>query len=175
MNLIVDMNSRKDSLGYDEFVRPIVSSTGESEVRHYLEIGDVSSFDRIVLSGTPLKDNEYIEHLDAFKWLKKCERPVLGICAGMQALAAVHGAKLEKCPEIGMEKIRTLEENPLFAGEFEAYELHNYAVKSSKKFIALARSKNCIQAIKHAKLPQFGILFHPEIRNREMLERFAQI
>ncbi|MFH0862010.1 MAG: hypothetical protein V1875_03170 [Candidatus Altiarchaeota archaeon] len=174
MTLVLDMNMWKDSLGADEFVKPILSVIGVCEVRHYLEEFDTAPYDRVILSGTPLKDDEYLNHPDAFKWLKKYDKPVLGICAGMQAMAAAYGAKVEKCQEIGMAEIRTLVDNPLFSGTFKAYELHNYAVKSTKKFITLAESNKCTQAIKHPKKPQYGILFHPEARNIDVMEAFIR-
>jgi GMP synthase-like glutamine amidotransferase len=60
----------------------------------------------------------------------------------------------------------------LFASRFKAYELHNYSAESSPDFDVLAESKKCVQAIKHKKKAVYGVLFHPEVRNKEILERF---
>jgi GMP synthase-like glutamine amidotransferase len=174
MNLIIDMNVMEDTLGFSEFVTPIKSIIGECEVVHYLKVGDVFAYDRIILSGTPLKDNEYMDHLDAFKWMKTYSQPVLGICAGMQVIAAVYGCKLERCQEIGMVEIETTKGNPIFNGKFKAYELHNYTIKPSKNIDILAMSKKCNQAIKHRKKPHYGVLFHPEIRNGDILHSFLK-
>ena len=62
----------------------------------------------------------------------------------------------------------------MVSGTFKAYELHNYAVKPSKKFITLAESNKCIQAIKHPKKPQCGVLFHPEVRNAGAISSFVR-
>ena len=59
--------------------------------------------------------------------------------------------------------------------EFEAYELHNYSVKPSKDFEILAKSKKCVQAIKHKSKPIYGILFHPEVRNKWIIKRFLKL
>jgi hypothetical protein len=55
--------------------------------------------------------------------------PVLGICAGMQALAVIFDSSLVECVEIGMTEIRTASENSLFSGDFEAYELHRFGAR----------------------------------------------
>jgi len=173
--LIVDMNQRKGSLGLEEFVMPIASIAGECETLHYSEVDYVNNFSKIILSGTPLKDNEYLNRLDSFRWVKECGKPILGICAGMQAIAAVHDSKIVECKEIGMTQIETTGENPLASGIFKAYELHNLAVEPSNAFEVLAKSKNCIQAIKHLRKPLYGVLFHPEVRNPGILERFLKL
>ena len=173
MILIVDMNRGKDSLGYDEFVRPLSRLAEDHEVRHYTEVGDPEAFDRIILSGTPLKDNGYLGDTEEFSWVRTCDKPILGICAGMQAIAQAHGGKLKRCQEIGMTDVETVKENPLFEGAFEAYELHNHAVNLTADFEALAKSKNCIQAIKHRTKPIYGVLFHPEVRNNDIIRRFT--
>jgi len=61
MILVVDMNWKKDSLGFYEFVLPIVTiakTQDECTVKHFLEITnqDLSQCDRVILSGTALKD-----------------------------------------------------------------------------------------------------------------------
>ena len=180
MILVVDINQERDSLGLYEFVLPIVSivkSHEEYMIRHYRELDAelVARAHRIILSGTPLKDRECFEHIQEFRWLKDHEKPVLGICAGMQVLGLVFGGELKECLEIGMTKILTTSENPLFKGGFEAYELHNFSVEPSQEFELLAESGRCVQAIKHRKKNIYGVLFHPEVRNREIVENFIRL
>ncbi len=74
-----------------------------------------------------------------------------------------------------MTEISTLKENPLFQGDFKAYTLHNYSVEPSQTFETLAESTKCIQAIKHKQKNIYGVLFHPEVRNQEILKRFIQL
>jgi GMP synthase (glutamine-hydrolysing) len=180
MILVVDMNWKKDSLGYPEFVLSVVSVVKELEdctVKHYSEVTnvDIESCSRIILSGTTLKDNATLSQLEKFSWLQKVEKPVLGICAGMQTLGVVFGLVLTRCLEIGMTPIKTLNENPLFSGTFNAYSLHNFCVESSDEFEVLAESEKCVQALKHKQKPIYGVLFHPEVRNPEILKRFIQM
>lgn len=177
MILIVDMNYKKASLGFYEFVSPIISIVGnlrEHVVKHFSELhaDEVSKYDQIVLSGTALKDQATLHHIEKFEWIKDCDKSILGICAGMQTIGLVFGLRLYECVEIGMSKITTTRENPLFSSTFKAYGLHNYSAQSSSDFDVLAESKKCVQAIKHKKKAVYGVLFHPEVRNKEILERF---
>jgi GMP synthase-like glutamine amidotransferase len=179
MILVVDMNFRKDSLSKDEFVLPIVGIARargfECEIRHYTEVGSIANYDKIILSGTALKDNDFMEHMEKFDWIKDCNKPVLGICAGMEAIGLAFASKLSETQEIGMTEIETAAKNPLFSSKFSAYELHNYAVKPSGEFLVLAKSKKCVQAVKHKKKEVYGVLFHPEVRNKEVIERFLAL
>ncbi len=179
MILIVDMNFRKDSLALFEFVLPISIAIGnldECSVKHYSELTleDIQKNKGVILSGTPLKDHAKLNEPEKFNWLKDCITPVLGICAGMQTIAVAFGAELEKCLSVGMTRIETVGSNPLFSSIFQAYTLHNYSLKSSKDFEILARSEECVQAIKHRHKDIFGLLFHPEVRNQEIIQRFVQ-
>ena len=180
MILIVDMNWKKDSLAFDEFVSPIVSIVRpleEFRVKHFLDIepAELEGYSKIVFSGTALKDHATLKQVDKFTWVKKCGKPILGICAGMQTISLLFDEPLVRCLQIGMAEISTLEENPLFQGDFKAYVLHNYSVKQSQTFEVLAESTKCIQAIKHKQKNIFGVLFHPEVRNQEILKKFIQL
>jgi GMP synthase-like glutamine amidotransferase len=173
MILIVDMNY-KGSLGFYEFVLPLCDAVEplEYEVLHYLEVKDVKTYEKVILSGTPLKDFGYLKHIRSFEWIKTCDMPILGICAGMQAIGLVFDSSLEPCKEIGMTEIKTVWENPLFSSTFEAYELHTYSVTPSDDFETIAITEKCIQGIKYKESKIYGILFHPEVRNKDIVERF---
>jgi GMP synthase-like glutamine amidotransferase len=177
MILIVDMNFKKNSLAFSEFVLPIariVSPIEEYEAKHYSEVGSVEKYSKIILSGTTLKDMQFSRDLEKFAWIKECKKPILGICAGMQVIGLVFGSKLSKCQEIGMKEIETTKENIMFSSKFKAYELHNFSIKPSDDFFALAKSDKSIQSIKHKKKDVYGVMFHPEVRNNDMIERFVQ-
>ena len=180
MILVVDMNGKRDSLGYYEFVLPIVSmaeNLDACEVKHYLDVSskDLSRCDRVILSGTALEDNITLNQPGKFQWLSDTNKPILGICAGMQTIGVVFGLKLLECLEIGMTQIFTIKENPLFSGELKAYSLHNFSVEEGGDFEATARSQGCIQAMKHKRKPIYGVLFHPEVRNEEVLKCFIEL
>ena len=105
----------------------------------------------------------------------ECEKPILGICSGMQITAMIFGDKITENTEIGMVDVQTLEPNVLCAGEFQAYSLHNYSVSNLESFNVLARSENSIQVFKHITKQIFGVSFHPEVRNHEIIENFLRI
>jgi GMP synthase-like glutamine amidotransferase len=91
MILVVDMNWKKDSLAYTEFVSPILRVVEPLEactVRHFLEIepSELATYSHVILSGTTLKDFAFLRHLDRFTWIKTFQKPLLGICAGMQTI-----------------------------------------------------------------------------------------
>jgi len=179
MILVVDMNWKKDSLAFFEFVLPIVTiaeQLDECMVRHYLDLTneDLSYCEKIILSGTALEDNATLSQSEEFRWLLSTDKPVLGICAGMQTIGIVFGLMLEKCLEIGMTQIATCKKNCLFSGEFKSYSLHNFSVEIGGDFEVIGRSDECAQAIKHRSKPIYGVLFHPEVRNEEILKRFIQ-
>ena len=177
MILVVDMNWKKDSLGFYEFVLPIVTiakTQDECIVKHFLEVTnqDLSQCGSVILSGTALKDTTTLSQPEKFMWLKETEKPVLGICAGMETIGVVFGMRLIRCLEIGMTQISMLKENPLFCGDFKAYSLHSYCVESPGNFYVWAKSTKCVQIIKHKIKPIYGVLFHPEVRNPELIKCF---
>jgi anthranilate/para-aminobenzoate synthase component II len=180
MILIVDMNCKKESLGMYEFVFPIaaiVEDFGEYVIEHHSELNqeDIDRSTHIVLSGNALRDKQVLHRVGDFRWVRDCEKPILGICAGMQAIGLVFGCPPKRCLEIGMEQVVTVKDNPLFSSTFKAYELHSCSIQPSEEFEVLAKSKRCVQAVKHKRRDTYGVLFHPEVRNKEIIERFVAL
>jgi GMP synthase (glutamine-hydrolysing) len=174
------MNWKQNSLAYNEFVAPIVNvveSLEKCEVTHFSELCsvDLSRYNKFILSGTTLKDFTPLKQLDKFGWVKTLDKPILGICAGIETIAMIFGVSLSNCLQIGMTEITTITDNPLFEGNFKAYALHSLTVEPSQTFLALAKSERCIEAVKHKDQPIYGVLFHPEVRNSEILLRFVQL
>jgi GMP synthase-like glutamine amidotransferase len=180
MILIIDMNSKVNPFGLYEFVQPIVAIAEELEkykVKPYIDVNEKSlrGYDKIILSGSALKDTITLNETERFMWLKDCGKPVLGICAGMQTIGLVFGGRMETCREIGMIEVATSKQNILFSSIFNVYALHNYALVPSTKFEVLAESATCVHAVKHKQKDVYGVLFHPEVRNRKVIERFIQM
>jgi GMP synthase-like glutamine amidotransferase len=181
--LLVDLCFREDSLGFEEFVLPIrriVERCGfSSREVHYSRVvpAEISGSEAVVLCGTPLADNQFLVDIRQFFWLPACPVPVLGICAGMEVLTLVHGGNLDNCREIGMTPVRVTGEDLLLGrtGEFPAYELHGFGCRVPEDFQVLAESDRCIQVIRHKNRPQWGVMFHPEVRNEWVVERFLTL
>ena len=77
--------------------------------------------------------------------------------------------------EIGMINVETQIKNSLASGNFEAYNMHNFSVDEVTSFNVLAKSENTIQMISHKKINDFGVSFHPEVRNQEIIANFLLI
>jgi GMP synthase-like glutamine amidotransferase len=183
MILIVDLCYKPRSLSRHEFVDPIAAivrrAGSECEVIHFSELTDevIEKAGGIILCGTALKDNIYAERIDLFSWIEGLNKPLLGICAGMQVLAAVFGGGIVPHPKIGLEKIVIVRETDLLGPprEIEGYHLHNFGITLPSGFELVAGRQDSIEAFKHKKRQIYGIIFHPEVRNRWVVERFVNL
>ena len=63
----------------------------------------------------------------------------------------------------------------LSSGNFQAYNMHNFSVDKVTSFNILAKSEKTIQMISHKKINAFGVSFHPEVRNQEIITNFLLI
>jgi GMP synthase (glutamine-hydrolysing) len=180
MILVVDLAYRPGSLSADEFVAPverIVRQEGFSpRVRYYNEVvpEDLDPAGGAILCGTALADSGYLDAPERFAWLPSFPRPVLGICAGMQVIARVHGGDVYPEVCIGMAGQEVVAPDPLLTGRdrFLAYELHGLSVAAPASFRVLAASPPHARIIRHREKPVYGVMFHPEVRNEWLIRRF---
>lgn len=183
MILLVDLCYEKDSLSRYEFVLPIANvlrrAAVSHKILHYTELnGDqLDSADKIILCGTAMKDNAYCERIDQFSWMRSCEKPMLGICAGMQVIGSAFGGEIVPQPAIGLEKIEIIRDTPLLGEprEIDGYHLHNFGVTLPEDFEIIAGRPERVEAFCHRDRFICGIIFHPEVRNRWIVERFANL
>jgi GMP synthase-like glutamine amidotransferase len=102
------------------------------------------------------------------KFIMECDKPILGICMGLELIATAYGGNVEKLPyelEQYMTIRTTLKGKKLLkTGKITQFEGHEWAVKSvpKKYFDILARSKTGIEMIKHKTRPIIATQFHPE-------------
>ena len=172
--MILVIKTNKFELHDEEFVRSVTQLLKKFKVVHYKKLRkvDLEKCKRIIICGTALKDNGFIKDVNKFSWLKNYDKPVLGICAGMEIIGKIFNCSLKKTTEIGMIKVKTIKKNILFDKEFEAYSLHNYSVNKSNSIDVIAKSNKCISAIKVKDKDIYGVLFHPEVRNKEIINKF---
>lgn len=170
--MILLISTCKYKLHENEFVLPIAKYLENYQIAHYKDNIDFSKYSHIIICGTALKDNDYLEHIKNFDWIKTTELPVLGICSGMQIIALLDGAEIKKKTEIGLIEIKTIKKNKLINGEFYAYNLHSNSLINLNKFDILAQSTKTPQIIKRKQKNIFGIMFHPEVRNKEIITNF---
>ncbi len=176
--MILIINICKEKLHYYEFVKPIEDILEKNHIeyltQHYsnLTLNNIKKADKIIICGTSLKDNDFINYISRFEFIKEYKKPILGICGGMHILSLIFKGKLRKAKEIGMAKIRFKREFLGFNGEKEVYSLHGlYA--TSNEFDDYAVSGKCVQAIKHKKRPIYAVLFHPEVRHHSVITAFC--
>jgi N5-(cytidine 5'-diphosphoramidyl)-L-glutamine hydrolase len=115
------------------------------------------------------------------KWAEKHNKPVLGICRGMQMMGLYVGGKLIKVS--GHVNTR----HKLQYDKFSAIKIvesvnsyHNYALEGCPDvFSILAKSDDGnIEAIRHRELPWEAWMWHPEREDRlsiSHLERFKRL
>ncbi len=175
MLLIVSLN--KHPLHKLEFVKPIEQICKEKkvkfEIKHYKEKFNSNSYDKIIICGTSLKDFDYYNNFKYFEWIKNCDKPILGICAGMQVIAKTFESSLRERIEIGETQV-------IFEKEFlglnlkqKVYSLHKLGIGNIRReFKSYAKSNKGIQAIKHKQKPIYATMFHPEVWNKELIINF---
>jgi|TARA_B100002003_G_scaffold227632_1_gene235390 GMP synthase (glutamine-hydrolysing) len=174
--MILVVNVCKERLHYYEFVKPVVDILENEEVlvSHYEDLNtkDLERCDKVIICGTSLKDEEFVLDVEKFDWLKDFDKPVLGICAGFQILGMVFCGKVRKSLEVGFFREEFVEDFLGLSGEVEVYHLHNNYVDFPLEW-RIYSGVEFAQAVKWNNF--YGVLFHPEVRNKEMILRFAEL
>ncbi len=172
----------------EEFVRPVkelverfddvevvrIRESTESEVSGSESLKG-NSKDKAVICGTALKDFDYL-NFDFSPLLNF--RCLLGICAGYQILAKLFSAELSALKKIGVYGVKAVKQNPLFKSDFRAYFLHRLALKADsvpQEFEVLATQDEEVAAFRVADREFYGVSFHPEVLNPEIIENFAKL
>lgn len=135
-----------------------------------LENTSIEEFDAIILSGghqfsVEGNQNRFEKEISL---IQNTQKPILGICFGFELISYAFGAKLEllQNKETGIINIEVIESDKIFSNipNFQVYESHRWVVKETPDdLIALARSKDGIEAVKHKSRPIYGVQFHPEM------------
>ncbi|MBN1394899.1 MAG: glutamine-hydrolyzing GMP synthase [Pirellulales bacterium] len=96
--------------------------------------------------------------------------PILGICYGMQLACQALGGEVHNYParEYGRAHCRVVKANEIFDGvpvELDVWMSHGDQVaRVSEDFMPLAATDTCpVAAVKHRRLPIYGLQFHPEV------------
>ena len=182
----------KENLHVLEFVKPIEDVLRFNKMKYFtkhyttLDDRDLQRAEKVIICGTSLRDFDYFNHINSFSWIKKFEGWILGICAGMQVLATEKimggeiwgsGKNIKERTEIGMTVANFSKEFlGIEKGSREIYSLHQVGVRKVRKYFEVyAVSNKGIQAIKHKKKPFYGVLFHPEVRNKKMVVNFCNL
>ena len=193
--MILIIASCRDKLHYYEFVKPIENILKELKIPYTIKPiskladSDFHNFEKIIISGTSLKDNFYLEQKDKYSELANSNIPILGICAGMQIIGVSYFIAqdsrnknkinhiLSEGNEIGFYREFFQKEFLSLKGEQEVYHLHNNTLDFSKlpEFEIISKNNNVVQAVKHKTKEVYGVLFHPEVRQKEIIKSFLKI
>ena len=154
---------------------------------------DIRSFSPsgIILSGGP----ESVTAADsprAPQVVFELDLPILGICYGMQTMAAQMGGAVQgsDTSEFGYAEIQGVSEDRLFSGIADRTDEQGRAVldvwmshgdkvtRLPEGFVRTAETDSCpIAAMAHSEKLWFGIQFHPEVTHtslgKEIMERFV--
>lgn len=184
--MILLINICKEKLHYLEFVKPIEDILRRNKqscfVKNFKQITppDLEKADKVIICGTSLMDNDFSEreNLRFWNWIFDFNKPILGICGGMQILGLAFKGRIIKEPEMGFFKENFEKDFLGIKGQQEVYHLHNYFIDFFRleEFEPYSISeKNIIQAVKHKEKPFYGVLFHPEVRQKAIIDNFAKL
>jgi para-aminobenzoate synthetase component II len=136
-----------------------------------VEAGDVSAADGVLISPGPGTPERAGASMNVVRDCTEHGRPVLGVCLGHQAIAAVWGATVARAPELLHGKTSVVHHDgvAVLAGlprPFVATRYHSLAVLPETipdELEVTGRTESgIVMALRHRELPVYGVQFHPE-------------
>lgn len=161
---------------YDSFVFNLVQYLGQLgvdvDVRRNDEVtvDEARAYDGILLSPGPGTPEDAGVCMDVVRGCAG-EVPILGVCLGHQAIAAVYGGVVDRAPELLHGKTSLVEHHGegVLAGlpePFTATRYHSLAVRPDSVPDVLevtgTTDSGVIMALRHRELAVEGVQFHPE-------------
>ncbi|HEU5063735.1 MAG TPA: aminodeoxychorismate synthase component I [Solirubrobacterales bacterium] len=143
-------------------------------------------FDNVVISPGPGRPDRAADFGVCAEAIRHCERPLLGVCLGLQGMGWVEGGKVERAPEPMHGRVVAVEHDGtgLFAGipsPFQAVRYHSLALTPPLPS-ALRETASCDgvpMAVEHRHRPQWAVQFHPESiateHGRRLLANFRDL
>jgi para-aminobenzoate synthetase len=161
---------------------PLVVRNGESSWQRLERL----EFDNVVISpgpGRPERAEDFGVCADA---IRRCERPLLGVCLGLQGIGWAEGGRVDGVPEPMHGRIASISHDgsPLFAGipsPFRAVRYHSLGLSHPlpSALHETASSGGVPMAIQHRRRPQWGVQFHPESiateHGRQLISNFRDL
>ncbi len=161
---------------YDSFVFNLVQYLGQLgadvDVRRNDEVtpDEAVEYDGVLLSPGPGTPEGAGVCMDV---VRRCagQVPILGVCLGHQAIAAVYGGVVERAPELLHGKTSLVHHHGegVLAGlpePFTATRYHSLAVRPDSVPAELevtgTTETGVVMALRHRTLPVEGVQFHPE-------------
>jgi len=126
----------------------------------------------IVISPGPGDPDDAGVSVDTIRVAAEHRIPLLGVCLGMQSMAAAYGASIVRAPTLvhGEASEVTHDGSGLLEGmppSFMAARYHSLAIDPSTlppelRVTAMSEADRVIMGIRHVALPMEGVQFHPE-------------
>jgi para-aminobenzoate synthetase component 2 len=126
----------------------------------------------IVISPGPGDPDAAGVSVDAIRVAADRSIPLLGVCLGMQSMAAAYGASIVRAPTLvhGEASEVTHDGSGLLAGmppSFMAARYHSLCVDPATlpdelRITAMSEADRVVMGLRHASLPLEGVQFHPE-------------
>ncbi|TLD87227.1 aminodeoxychorismate/anthranilate synthase component II [Helicobacter sp. MIT 05-5294] len=142
------------------------------------------AFSHLIISPGPHSPKQSGLSLKAIKHFKN-QKKILGICLGHQCIAFAFGAKIAKLkhPTHGKTSVLKFKKDKLFKKirKTRVCLYHSLYVKTMPKELkVLSKNKQgIVMALRHKKLPIYGVQFHPEAilsqKGKKILKNFMEL
>lgn len=142
---------------------------------------DVLAHDFVVLSPGPGHPADPHDFAVGREVLRAGERPVLGVCLGMQGIVTAYGGRVERVdPGHGIDATVRHDGSGLFGGVpdgFRAIRYHSLAALELPDEVVVTATDErtgLVMGVAHRTLPVAGVQFHPESILTEHGERIIR-
>ena len=143
-------------------------------------------FDSVVISPGPGRPDRAADFGVCAEAIRSCEKPLLGVCLGLQGIGWLEGGRVERAPEPMHGRVVAVEHegSGLFAGipsPFLATRYHSLALATPlpSALRQTASSTGVPMAFEHRSRPQWGVQFHPESiateHGKQLLSNFRDL
>ncbi|MCI0347736.1 MAG: aminodeoxychorismate/anthranilate synthase component II, partial [Chloroflexi bacterium] len=126
----------------------------------------------IVISPGPGDPDDAGVSVDAIKVAAEREIPLLGVCLGMQSMAAAYGGRVIRAPtlvhgeasEVSHDGAGLLEGMPpaFMAARYHSLCVDPETLPEQFRVTAISEVDRVIMGLRHVSLPMEGVQFHPE-------------
>ena len=126
----------------------------------------------IVISPGPGDPDDAGVSVDAVRVARQREIPLLGVCLGMQSMAAAYGATIVRAPtlvhgqasEVTHDGAGLLEGMPpsFMAARYHSLSIDPATLPEELRVTAMSEADRVVMGIRHVSLPMEGVQFHPE-------------
>jgi len=147
----------------------------EVKTAEEISLNDIDVYDAVVLSPGPGMPSDAKMLSEVLDESLRCDKPVLGICLGLQAIVEYFGGKLENLEEVLHGRVTEMvwesegEPHGIFKGiNFPCQVGHYHSWIALREgfpeslMIEASNKQGLVMAVRHRTLPVSGLQFHPE-------------